>query len=74
LLASPNYIRPHTIALVYAALGENDQAFEWLEKAERERSPYLASLRLNPSFDNLHADQRFQALLTRLKLNPEARR
>jgi len=74
LIAYPQFVRPHIIALVYAALGENDQAFEWLERAAQGRAPYIATIRINPSFDSLHTDPRFQDLLNRLNLPASARK
>ena len=55
-------------ALVYAGLGENDQTMVWLEKAYKERSDFLIILRVDPVFDGLRADRRFQDLLRRIGL------
>jgi hypothetical protein len=62
--------RPQYIETIpfYAALGENDHAFERLYGAYRERSPEIVSLKVDPSFDNLHSDPRFQNLLARVGL------
>ena len=60
----PSYV----VATVYAALGENDKAFEWLERACQERDSTLAYSRLDPSLDNLRSDPRFENLLRRLGL------
>jgi hypothetical protein len=54
------------IATVYASLGNKEKAFDFLEKAEREKSPDIpyflkADLRLDP----LRSDPRFQSLLRR---------
>jgi Tfp pilus assembly protein PilF len=55
-------------AQLYAAIGEKDLAFEWLDKAYNERSPLLAYAKCMPYYDNLRADRRFNALLQRLGL------
>lgn len=68
-LSTKAYIRPYEIALIYAALGENDQALEWLGRAYEERSPFLLFMRFEPLLDNLHSDDRFQALSRRIGLN-----
>ncbi|MGQ0763144.1 MAG: TPR end-of-group domain-containing protein [Acidobacteriota bacterium] len=56
------------IALIHAALGENDLAFDWLEKAVAEKDVELILLKVNPLFDSLRDDPRFQNLLRRMKL------
>ncbi len=60
---------------VYAGLGDKDQAFRWLDKAYEERSDYLIFLQIEPTFDPLRDDPRFQALVRRLKLpEPKAKK
>jgi tetratricopeptide (TPR) repeat protein len=63
------YTPPSAIALVYAGLGEKDQAVSWLEKASVERDPWATSLRTEPMFDSLQSDPRFKDLRHRLKLD-----
>lgn len=60
---------PNTMATIYAGLGENDKAFEFLEKAYSEKSLDI-SWSLNPDFllDSLRRDPRFQSLLRRIGL------
>jgi len=65
-----NYESALTIAKVYVALGEKEKAFTWLQKAYVERSSLLTFLSVDPSLDVLHMDPRFQALLTRMNLQP----
>jgi len=57
-------------AKIYAALGEKDQAFEWLEKAYEGREGTLGGLKVNPKMDNLRSDPRFSDLLRRLNFEP----
>ena len=57
---------PVGVAYVYAALGEADAAFEWLEKAYERRSMSLTWIRSHPSADSLRSDPRFQDLLRRI--------
>jgi TolB-like protein/Tfp pilus assembly protein PilF len=62
-----SYVSPYMIATVYAGLGEKDKAFEYLDKAYRERSsdlPYF--LRADLRMDSLRSDPRFQDLMRRL--------
>jgi hypothetical protein len=55
------------IAVVYAALGENDEAMTWLEKGFEER--FNPGVLLRPGFDTLRGDRRFQHLERRVGLN-----
>jgi serine/threonine protein kinase/tetratricopeptide (TPR) repeat protein len=59
---------PVFVATIYAALGEQDAAFEWIERAFKERSPGLTHLKADPRFETLHADPRFAVWLQRLGL------
>jgi eukaryotic-like serine/threonine-protein kinase len=52
----------------YAALGEMDEAFKWLEAAYRERQSFLPWIRDNPAFAPLRADPRFADIERRLGL------
>jgi serine/threonine protein kinase/Flp pilus assembly protein TadD len=64
-----SYVSPCDIAEVHAALGEKDQAFEWLEKAYDARSSDFRFLKVSPSFpSSLRLDPRFTDLLRRVGL------
>ncbi len=65
-LSKERYFSPHHIALIYAALGQKDQAFEWLEKTYEDRAGWLVWLQLEPTLDPLRSDPRFQDLLRRM--------
>jgi serine/threonine protein kinase/cytochrome c-type biogenesis protein CcmH/NrfG len=54
------------LALVYAALGENDIAFKWLEKSYQSHEESLLSLKVDPKADRLRSDLRFIALLKQI--------
>ncbi|HEY0100371.1 MAG TPA: tetratricopeptide repeat protein, partial [Pyrinomonadaceae bacterium] len=58
------YVPPHDMAMIYSGLRENDKAFEWLKKAYQERYSLLVFLELDPRFDNLRVDPRFNDLLS----------
>jgi adenylate cyclase len=64
--AKERYVSPVNFAQTYALLNEKDQAFSWLEKAFKERSPWLTFLSADPQFDNLRSDPRFADLLKRI--------
>jgi Tfp pilus assembly protein PilF len=58
------------IARIHAALGEKDQAFEWLRKACDERDSGVIWLKVDPTLDNLRADPRFTQILKDMGLPP----
>ncbi|HET8669863.1 MAG TPA: tetratricopeptide repeat protein [Candidatus Saccharimonadales bacterium] len=60
------YFPSYDIALIYVGLGEKDLAFDWLERAFEERSPWLIHLNVDPRFDSVRADPRFRDLVDRL--------
>ncbi len=61
------YVSPYLIATIYAGLDNKDRAFEFLEKARRERCWDIAwQIKADPRIDNLRSDPRFQALLRRV--------
>lgn len=64
------YVSSSTVAAIYAALGEKDEAFKWLEKAYEERDVWLMNLKVDPVFSKIRSDARFQDLLARSGLRP----
>jgi serine/threonine-protein kinase len=69
-LASRRFVSPYHQALVYLGLGENSQAIDWLEKAYEKRSPWVIWLKVEPMFDPLRSDPRFQALYQKMNFPP----
>jgi TolB-like protein/DNA-binding winged helix-turn-helix (wHTH) protein/Tfp pilus assembly protein PilF len=53
-------------AMAYGAMGETDKAFELLEKALQERAFGVLGLKVEPEFENLKSDPRYQALIKRI--------
>lgn len=56
------------IAAIYARLGDRDRAFELLERAFTERNMWLMNLKVDPRFDSVRSDRRFESLLHRIGL------
>ena len=52
--------------MIYAALGDTENTFLWLERAMEDRSTLIDFLAQDPMFDALHADPRFAALVQRI--------
>jgi hypothetical protein len=69
-LAKTRYIDATRVALVYAGLGEKDQAFEWLQRAYVEHSGNMWYLKVQPVWDPLRSAPRFQSLLRRMNSPP----
>jgi tetratricopeptide (TPR) repeat protein len=60
------HVSPCLITTVLAGLGNNDQAFDWLEKSYQERGNCLGGLKVNSMMDNLRSDARFTDLVRRM--------
>ena len=59
---------PAGLALVELGLGHKEKALAWLEKAyEDHDDDALLDLKMDPTFDPLRSDPRFQDLLRRMK-------
>lgn len=66
------YIPAHHFAFLHLGMGNTDAFFAALEKAWQERSDYLPYLDIEPPFDNVRKDPRFQDLLRRLNFRTRA--
>src|SRR3954454_18381492 len=66
--AQDAYVPPYSITVVYAALGDKDEAFRWLKRAYEERDSQITNLALDPKLDPLRPDPRFPPLLKLLHI------
>ena len=57
------WVTAYEIAIVYSLLGDRDNAFGWLSKAEREHAVGFTFVRVDPHLENLRSDPRFDDLL-----------
>lgn len=64
------YVSPTELAILYAALGQREQALASLEKAYAAHDLQLASLGVDVSFDSLREEPRFKDLMRRVGLTP----
>jgi len=64
------YVSPMALVAAYARLGNVEQTLGWLEKAYRQRDPGLSSLKVEPLFEFLRSNPRFQDLLRRMNFPP----
>ena len=63
-----SYVPKTSIAAIYAALGEIDKAFEWYEKAYKERDQTLFYLERTPDLEIFYSDPRYTALRKKMGL------
>jgi TolB-like protein/DNA-binding winged helix-turn-helix (wHTH) protein/Tfp pilus assembly protein PilF len=64
---------PYIVARIHAVLGEHDQALQWLEKAMLQRDDFITHINVDPEFDSLRSDPRFQRMLQRIGLTAPPR-
>lgn len=64
--AVQRYVDPILLPPIYTKLGEQDNAFEWLEKAYEDRSVGIPWLKVDPKFDSVRSDTRYYDLLRRV--------
>jgi TolB-like protein/DNA-binding winged helix-turn-helix (wHTH) protein/Tfp pilus assembly protein PilF len=60
------YVPATSVALIYAGLGEKDQAFAWLDKAVEQRAFPLQWINSDPRWNSLRSDPRFGELMGRM--------
>jgi serine/threonine protein kinase/Tfp pilus assembly protein PilF len=69
-LVGRRYVDPTDIAYLYAAVGDKEQTFVWLDKAVAEKAGGLENIKSTPELDPWHSDPRYLDLLKRLGLTP----
>jgi DNA-binding winged helix-turn-helix (wHTH) protein/TolB-like protein/Flp pilus assembly protein TadD len=67
-LSKHRYVAAYNLALIYASLGDKNNALDWLEKAYEDRSTLLIWIRVDPRLDNLRSEPRFKAVIKRMGL------
>ncbi len=66
-LATRRYVPAYGFALVHMALGEKDNALEWLERSYHDRDGFeIAFIKVDPMLDPLRGDPRFEALVQKI--------
>src|ERR1700730_2308205 len=69
-----HYVMPYSIAKIYAASGDKDRTFDWLERAYQEGTPDLIELNSEPVFDGLRGEPKFSELMRRIGFRVPASR
>ena len=67
-LSKQEYVSPLELARICVALGNDDKAFQLLEKAYAEHSFHLVNLNVSPHFKRVSSNPRFQELVQRIGL------
>ena len=70
--STQRYVPATSFAMIYAVLGEKEQAFEWLNRAVQDGSSSIVLLN-DIMFDPIRTDARFHKLLENLGLSPRQR-
>jgi serine/threonine protein kinase/tetratricopeptide (TPR) repeat protein len=65
-LSSHAYVDPYNIAVIYAGLGDKDEAFRWLEKGYGQRSSGMPYLTTDPFWSEMRSDPRYADLQRRM--------
>ncbi|MFH1679391.1 MAG: protein kinase [Candidatus Eisenbacteria bacterium] len=68
--AEREYVSPYDLAILAVGLGEKDEALTWLEEGFAVRAGGMSYVGVDPVFDHLHDDPRFEELLNNLGLEP----
>lgn len=68
-LSAKSYVSPYWIGIIYVGLGDNNAAFEWLEKGIATHDGSMIFLKVEPILDRLRSDGRFIELLAKIGLN-----
>lgn len=64
--SSERYVSAYNLAMIFNGLGERDKAFEWLERGFQQRDQRMVFLKVEPKWNNLRDDPRFQDLMRRV--------
>ena len=67
-LAKSRYVSPFEFAVIQFALGHADLGFNWLTKACQDRAFELLSVKVDPRFDALKDDRRFESVTRQMGL------
>jgi TolB-like protein/DNA-binding winged helix-turn-helix (wHTH) protein/Tfp pilus assembly protein PilF len=62
-------VNPAAMAWAYAGMGDKEQTLQWLNKAYAQRSNTMTALKVEPAYDFLRSDPRFQDLIHRVGLD-----
>jgi len=64
--SAEHYVSSGNIALIYNGLDERDKTLQWLERGFEQRDVKMVFLKVEPKWNNLRSDSRFQDLVRRV--------
>ena len=64
------YVSPWHLAVVSVAIGEKQHALDWLERGYEERAWGMFLLKVEPAFESIRSEERFQILLKKMNFPP----
>jgi tetratricopeptide (TPR) repeat protein len=67
-ISEQRYVSAYAFAILYAGLGEKDQALQSLEQAYQNHDWMIARLKIDPLLESLRSDPRFTDLVRRVGL------
>jgi tetratricopeptide (TPR) repeat protein len=65
-MSKTRYVSPYGVAQIYAALHDKERTLKWLQVAFDDRAVWMTYLAVDPVFDRVRSDERFQDLLRRV--------
>jgi serine/threonine protein kinase/Tfp pilus assembly protein PilF len=68
--AQNSYVPPNYFSSLYFALGEIDRGWDWIEKAADEHDSLILNFSVDPIYDQIRSNPRFQSLLRKMNLEP----
>jgi serine/threonine protein kinase/Tfp pilus assembly protein PilF len=67
-VSAQRYVSSYSMAEMYARLGQKDQALAALQHAHKQREPGITYMSVEPAFEDLRSDQRFQEIVSLLAM------
>ena len=65
-LTRQRHVTAYFVSRIYATLGKKNETFNWLERAYQEHGEWIVLLKIDPRFENLRDEPRFQDLMRRV--------
>jgi adenylate cyclase len=70
-MAKRQYVNSTAFAMIYLGLGEKQKALDWLDKSYQDQESACWYLTVDPIYDSVRKEPRFQAILTKIGLEPQ---
>jgi hypothetical protein len=67
-MAKHQYVSSTAFAMIYLGLGEKEKTLDWLEKSYQDQESACWYLKIDPIYDSVRNELRFQALLKKIGL------